>query len=98
LSFFELHRGGKCIGEYVSKISAATVVVMMQQRKAKGRAVAQAVSCWLPTAAARVCVRAEQVGFVVDKAAPGQFFSEYFGFPCQSFQQFLHHNHLGLAQ
>jgi hypothetical protein len=23
------------------------------------------------------------VGFVVDKMAPGQFFSEYFGFPCQ---------------
>jgi hypothetical protein len=25
------------------------------------------------------------VGFVVDKAALGQVFSEYFGFPCQSF-------------
>jgi hypothetical protein len=24
------------------------------------------------------------VGFVVDKMAPGQVFSEYFGFPCQS--------------
>jgi hypothetical protein len=44
-------------------------------------AVAQAVSCWLPTAAARVRVRAEHVGFVVDKAAMGQVFSEYFGFP-----------------
>jgi hypothetical protein len=32
LSFFERHRGDKCIGEYVSEISAATmtvVVVMM---------------------------------------------------------------------
>jgi hypothetical protein len=39
------------------------------------------------------------VGFVVDKAALGQVFSENFGFPCQSFHQFLHHhNHLGLAQ
>jgi hypothetical protein len=39
------------------------------------------------------------VGFVVDKAAQGQVFSEYFGFPCQSFHQFLHHhNHPGLAQ
>jgi hypothetical protein len=40
------------------------------------------------------------VVFVVDKAALGQVFSEYFGFPCQSsFNQFLHHhNHLGLAQ
>jgi hypothetical protein len=40
------------------------------------------------------------MGFVVDKAAPGQVFSEYFSFSCQStFHQFLHHhNHLGLAQ
>jgi hypothetical protein len=29
-----------------------------------------------------------QVGFVVDKVALGQVFSEYFGFPCQ-----LLHNH-----
>jgi hypothetical protein len=40
----------------------------------------------------------QYVGFVVDKAALGQVF-EYFGFPCQSFHQFLlHHNHPGLAQ
>jgi hypothetical protein len=37
------------------------------------------------------------VGFVVQKAALGQIFSEYFGFPWQSFHQF-HHNHPGLAQ
>jgi hypothetical protein len=49
-----------------------------------GRALAQAVSRWLPTAAARVRVRAEHVGFVVDKVALGQVFSEYFGFTCQS--------------
>jgi hypothetical protein len=37
--------------------------------------------------------------FVVDKAVLGQDFSEYFGFPCQSFNQFLHHhNHPRLAQ
>jgi hypothetical protein len=37
-----------------------------------------------------------QVGFVVDKVALGQAFSEYFGFPCQSsFHQLLHnHSHL----
>jgi hypothetical protein len=29
------------------------------------------------------------MGFVVDKAALGQVFSEYFGFPCQSFHQFF---------
>jgi hypothetical protein len=39
---------------------------------------------------------ASQVGFVVDKVALGQVFSEYFGFPCQSsFHQLLHnHPHL----
>jgi hypothetical protein len=37
------------------------------------------------------------VGFVVDKVALGQVFSEYFGFPFQSlFHQILHHhNHSG---
>jgi hypothetical protein len=40
--------------------------------------------------AAQVCVQAEHVGFVVDKVALGQVFSEYFGFPCHSsFNQFL---------
>jgi hypothetical protein len=48
---------------------------------AEGRAIAQAVSRWLPTAAARVRARVWQVGFVVDKMALGQIFSEYFGFP-----------------
>jgi hypothetical protein len=40
------------------------------------------------------------VGFVVDKVALGQIFSEYFGFPCQSsFHQIVHpHNHPGQAQ
>jgi hypothetical protein len=36
-----------------------------------GRIVAQAVSRWLPNAAARFRVRAEHVWFVVDKAAMG---------------------------
>jgi hypothetical protein len=35
------------------------------------------------------------VGFVVDKVALGQVFSEYFGFPCQfSFHQLLLTHHL----
>jgi hypothetical protein len=36
------------------------------------------------------------MGFVVDKVALGQVFSEYFGFPCQfSFHRLLHtHHHL----
>jgi hypothetical protein len=58
-----------------------------------GRTLAQAVTRWLLTAAARVRVRAEHVGFVVDRVVLGQVFSEYFGFPCQSsFHQFLHHH------
>jgi hypothetical protein len=60
-----------------------------------GRAIAEALGRWLPTAAARVRARVWQVGFVVEKAASGQVFSEYFGFPCQkrSFHQLLHHHH-----
>jgi hypothetical protein len=60
-----------------------------------GRAIAQAVTRWLPAAAARVCAWVWQVGFVVDKVASGQVFSEYFGFPCQnhSFHQLLLHHH-----
>jgi hypothetical protein len=42
----------------------------------KSRAIAEAVSRWLPTAAARVW----QMGFVVDKMPSGQVFSEYFDF------------------
>jgi hypothetical protein len=62
-----------------------------------GRAIAQAVSCWLPTAAVRGSSPGSgHVGFVVDRVALGQVFSKYFGFPCQSsFHQLLHnHPHL----
>jgi hypothetical protein len=48
------------------------------------RAIAEAVSRWLPTAAARVRSRVGQVGFVVYKVASGQIFSEYFGFPSKT--------------
>jgi hypothetical protein len=41
----------------------------------------------------------QHVGFVLEKAALGHVFPEYFDFPCQSFHQFLrHHNHPRLAQ
>jgi hypothetical protein len=62
-----------------------------------GRAIAQAVSRWIPTAAARVRARVWSMGFVVDKVALGQVFSQYFGFPCHSsLHQILYpHNHLG---
>jgi hypothetical protein len=56
--------------------------------------IAEAVSRWLTTAAARVRARVWQVWFVMDKVASGQVFSEYFGFPCQtrSFHQLPHHH------
>jgi hypothetical protein len=39
--------------------------------------------------------RSGHVGFVVDKVALEQVFSEYFGFPCQfSFHRLLHTHHL----
>jgi hypothetical protein len=65
-----------------------------------GRAIAEAVSRWLPTAASRVPARVWQVGLVVDEVASGQVFSEYFGFPCQnhSFHQLLHQHHLHPGQ
>jgi hypothetical protein len=47
----------------------------------KDRAIAKALSRWLLTATARGLVRAEHVGFVVDKVALRQLFSEYFGSP-----------------
>jgi hypothetical protein len=68
---------------------------------AKSRAIAEAISGWLPTAAARVRARVWPVVFVVDKLASSQVFSEYFSFPCQnrSFHQLLHpHNHPGQVQ
>jgi hypothetical protein len=58
---------------------------------AVGRAIDQAVSRWLPTAA----LRGSSPGLVmwdsvVDKVALEQVFSKYFGFPCQfSFHQLL---------
>jgi hypothetical protein len=65
----------------------------------RGRAMAEAVSRWLLTAAAGFNPGSGQVGFVVDKVAPGQVFSEYFGFPCHLFHQILHpHNHPGQVQ
>jgi hypothetical protein len=47
-------------------------------------AIAQAITRWLPTAAAQDRVRAERMVFVMAKMALEQVFSEYLGFPCQS--------------
>jgi hypothetical protein len=52
-----------------------------------GRAIAQAVSDRLPTAAAEFDPRPNHVRFVMDKLVLVQIFFQYFGFPCQfSFQ------------
>jgi hypothetical protein len=63
------------------------------------RAVAQRLVAVLPPRRPGFAT-GQYVVFQVDKAALGQVFSEYFGFPCQaSYHQFLHHhNHPGLAQ
>jgi hypothetical protein len=63
-----------------------------------GRAVAQRLDAGFPPRRPGFAY-GQHVGFVVDKAALGQVFFEYFGFPCQSFDRFLHyHNHSGLTQ
>jgi hypothetical protein len=56
------------------------------------RAIAQAVSlCQFPPRQPWFERRSGHVGFMVDKVALGQVFSEYFGFPCRfSFHQLLH--------
>jgi hypothetical protein len=62
-----------------------------------GRAVAQRLDAGFPPRRSGFAY-GQRVGFVVDKAALGHVFSEYFGFPCQSFHRFLHHhNHPGLT-
>jgi hypothetical protein len=64
-----------------------------------GRAIAEAVSRWLPTAAAWVHSRVWSSGICGGQSGGGQIFSEYFGFPCHSFHQILHpHNHPGQVQ
>jgi hypothetical protein len=75
-----------CIATYVFIFCSLVVVVVFSivvnssGNSRSGCAIAEAVSRWLPTAAARVW----QVGFVVDEVASWQVFSEYFGFPCQN--------------
>jgi hypothetical protein len=53
-------------------------------------AVAEAVSRRRP--------RSGHTGFVLDKLPLAEGFSEYFCFPCQSFQRLLHTHHPGLVQ
>jgi hypothetical protein len=66
----------------------------------EGRAIAQAVSRWIPTAAARVRSRVWSSLISGGQSGAGKVSSEYFGFPCQySFHKILHHyNHPGQVQ
>jgi hypothetical protein len=60
----------------------------------EGRAIAQAISRCFPMWVPGFEPGSGHVGFVVDKVTLGQFFCEYFGFPCQSsFHQLLHNHH-----
>jgi hypothetical protein len=57
-------------------------------------AIAQAVSHWLPNAAARVRAWVSSCEICGGESGSGASFSEYFGFPCQSsFHQLLHNHH-----
>jgi hypothetical protein len=59
------------------------------------RAIPQAVSHRLPTAAALVLPQVRSRGICGGQVAVGQVFSEYFGFPRQfSFHRLLHIHHL----
>jgi hypothetical protein len=69
------------VGYYVIKLFALAEDGMRKRRRCLiGRAITQAVSHWFPTVAARVRARVWSYGIVVDKAALGQVFSEYFSF------------------
>jgi hypothetical protein len=63
-------------------------------RKYRGRAITQAVSHRLPTAAARVRAQLRACGICGGQSGTGQVFSEYFGSSCQfSFHRLLHTHH-----
>jgi hypothetical protein len=53
--------------------SSKSLYISMHYYMLPGVAITEAVSRWLPTAAARVRARVWQVGFVVDKVASGRF-------------------------
>jgi hypothetical protein len=80
----------------VSTIYNKTSLIWLQLIRIEGRAIAEAVSRWLPTAATRVQSRVWSSGICGGQIGAGQVFSEYFDFPCHSFHPILHpHNHPG---
>jgi hypothetical protein len=86
------------LGQHLKKITIVPFHNLSNLHTLLGRAVAQRLDAGCPPRRPRFAY-GQHVGFVVDKAALGQVFSEYFGFPCQSFHRFRHyHNHPGLTQ
>jgi F420-0:gamma-glutamyl ligase-like protein len=86
------HNDAKCDDINVSLLYKMLITIT-------GCAIAQAISRRLPTAAARFEPRSGHVGFMLDKVALVQVFSEYFSFHCQfSFHRLPHtHHHLSSA-
>jgi hypothetical protein len=70
--------------------------VKIGEGRGYGRAIAQAVNCRLPIAAARVRVQVRSCG--ICGGALGQVFFGYFAFPCQfSFYRLLHTHYASYA-
>jgi hypothetical protein len=64
-----------------------------QLKNEGGRAIAQAVSRWLPTAAARVRSRVWSSGIRGGQSGAGVVFLRVFQFPLPIYQILRHHNH-----
>jgi hypothetical protein len=60
----------------MNKIHRIFQALIRQTYDRDGRAIAQAVSRWLPTTVARVQPGSSHLGFVVEKVVLGQVFSE----------------------
>jgi hypothetical protein len=75
-------------------------MTMMGAASGLGRVVTQAVSRWLPTAAARVRIRKEHVGVCGGQSGIGAGFLRVLRFPLPIIILPVSplHNHLGLAQ
>jgi hypothetical protein len=95
VSYSQTQQNGRCANFLRPSETSTTYFSVLKLCMIMGRAIAQAVSRRLPTAAARVQTRVwscEILGWT--KVALGQVFSENFGFPCQSTFNLLLHNHL----
>jgi hypothetical protein len=92
---FHLHLNTVYIGDNAT-IVATLLSKLLEVVVLSGHAVAQVVSCLLPTMAARVLAQVRTCGICGRQSGTGAGFPpEYFGFPCQAFHRLLHtHHHL----